>query len=351
MEQEASTTATNAPGNDFSDVDIDDFLPADEDEVAESSLPQGDVAAKEEGEETAPDVEVKNDITPGVTETQPEETKRESEEDVNGKEDVDVDAADQIPEESTPAASACQVEREAPPVADTHDAVSQHEDIQEGQSEREAARLEESRLVGGEVIFDGLPPVYNGWDSLRWMSYSGARQLKLFQHVFRYQERTQKALFWTKVDKEYAPRALAVYQEPNIIMVLRRPVDEEELLRLVGSTEPGDTWVVESVVDPTTCKLQLSNLTHPTSTVDIEHHDERSRSLFEIISPAEKIRLSVVRIRDEAKREERSFTDSGAFFETNNVEKILIEVICDAHKGDEDVHDENLLRHQGKKDA
>jgi hypothetical protein len=223
------------------------------------------------------------------------------------------------------------------------------QDITDGESEREKIRLEESRIVGGDIVFDGSRLAYSGWDSLRWMSYSGIRKIKLFQHVFRYEEKSQKTLFWATVDKEYVPRVLAIYEEPSLILVLRRPTDEEEVHRLVGSSGLGDCWIVESVVDPATCKLRLSNLTHSTSTVEVEEPDERSRSLFEIISPAEKIRLSAVQPRDQLKRAERSFSDSGAFFETNAVESSLVGIICDAHRSDADVHDESLLQHQGTK--
>ena len=215
--------------------------------------------------------------------------------------------------------------------------------------EGESDRLVEARLVGGEIIFDGSPPVYNGWDNLRWMSYSGARKLNLFHPVFRYREMKQKTLFWSKVEKEYVPRVLAIYEEPSLFLVLRRPAGDDELTRLVGAIEPGDErkyWVVESVVDPATCKLQLSHLTHPSSIVAVEDVDERSKTLFEIISPADSIRLSAVKTRDDAKKGERSFTDSGAFFETTSLENSLTKSICDAHQAEKDAPDDNVLRHQ-----
>ena len=79
----------------------------------------------------------------------------------------------------------------------------------------------------------------------------------------------------------------------------------------------------------------------------LDNPEERDRTLFEILSPAESIRLSAVKTRDEAKKGERSFTDSGAFMETTSVETSITNSICEAHNAD-DVADENLLRHQGK---
>ena len=217
--------------------------------------------------------------------------------------------------------------------------------------DNESDRVVEARLVGGDIFFDGSPPVYNGWDNLRWMSYSGARKLTLFRPVFRYREMKQKTIFWSKVEREYVPRVLALYEEPSVFLILRRPAGEEELTRLTGSSEPGDErkcWVVESVVEPATCKLQLSHLTHPSSIVAVEDADERSKSLFEIISPAESIRLSAVKTRDGTKKGERSFADSGAFLETSSLENSLVKSICNAHDIERDVTDDNMLRHQGK---
>lgn len=217
------------------------------------------------------------------------------------------------------------------------------------QSERDSNRLDERRTVGGDIVFDGTPAVYMGWDNLRWMSYSGARKLNFFQPVYRLIEVKQKTLFWSKVEREYVPRVLAIYEEPNIFLLLRRPVGQEELARLVGVVEKGDEanyWVVESVIDSQTCKLQLSNLTTPTSVVAIEEPDHRARSVFEIISPAESVRLSAVRSREEAKKGERSFVDSGAFLETTSVEMSITKAICDAHE-EREVANDLAWKHQG----
>jgi len=243
-------------------------------------------------------------------------------------------------EETAPSDNSIQqdTEKPAPEIVASEDVV-----------ERESDRLAEACLVGGEIIFDGSPPAYNGWDNLRWMSYSGARKLSLFHPVFRFRELKQKTLFWSKVEKEYVPRVLALYEEPNLFLILRRAAGEEELTRLVGAVEPGDErkyWVVESVVDPATCKVQLSHLTHPSSIVAVEDTDERSKSLFEIISPAESIRVSAVKTRDDAKKGERSFADSGAFLETASLENSLIKSICDSHQVEKDTTDDNVLRHQ-----
>lgn len=262
-----------------------------------------------------------------------------------------------IPDDKTESASQGDVlgedRLEAP--GKTSETVPEHGDssmsgVTSGVTERESDRLQESRIVGGDVLFNGSPPAYNGWDSLRWMSYSGARKLFKFIPVYRFREKKQKTLFWSKFEKEYVPRVLAIYDEPSVFLVLRRPSGLDELIQVLGSGNAGDErnyWIVESVVDPSTCKLQLSNLTTITSIVAVDETDQRAKSLFEIITPAETIRFSAVKIREDAKKTENSFVDSGAFFETTTVENSITQVICSAHKDDRDVSDDLILKHQG----
>lgn len=338
----------NALADDISEVNIDDFLPPDElkdpnvdPSTGLNEAPTEEILATEEeyvieavdNEPVYPVTSSQGKEAEGILGALQQETSVETCT-VGDEEAVDDGAGTEPFKQSTKSEETKEIESSVP----------------ESASERDVSRLEESRVVGGDVIFDGSPPIYNGWDNLRWMSYSGVRRLKLFQPVFRFRETKQTTLFWSKVEKGYVPRVLAIYEEPSLLLVLRRPAGLEEVTRLTGSVDPEEeykNWIVESVVEPATCKLQLSNLTHRTSRVPVDEPDERASSLFEIISPAEVVRLSAVKKRDAEKRE-RSFTDSGAFFETTNVENSLTDVIWKAHGGDGDVADRLLLRHQGK---
>lgn len=352
-----SEDTLKALADDISEVNIDDFLPPEEpNDVTEESSAKVKAAGGVVSLETTDPNET--DKVAAV-----EETSQPAKADVESAGEPSTPEAQSPENETTEQVEEAEEKAEAESGQRTHDAEGTAEgekSLPDSVSEWDSYREEEARIVGGELIFDGSPAVYNGWDNLRWMSYSGVRRLKLFQHVFRFQETQKKtALFWSKVERGYVPRVLAVYELQagekdldRLLLVLRRPVGEDELARLTASVEPGDeyrTWIVESVVDPATCKLQLSNLTHRLSNVPVDEADERARSVFEIISPAETIQLSAVQKRDDVKKGERSFSDSGAFFETTKVEDILADMICKAHRGDGDVHpDELILRHQGK---
>jgi hypothetical protein len=90
-------------------------------------------------------------------------------------------------------------------------------------------------------------------------------------------------------------RKLAIYDEPNLILILRAPENLakiREILDLpVGSKvkDPDSAFkaylIVESVVEPKTCKLRLSLVTTVTSVlVDVNKEDPGRRSCFELIN-------------------------------------------------------------------
>jgi ankyrin repeat protein len=137
-------------------------------------------------------------------------------------------------------------------------------------------------------------------------------------------------------------RKLAIYDEPNLILILRAPENLAEIREIldlpVGSKveDPDSAFkaylIVESVVDPKTCKLRLSLVTTVTSVlVDVNEEDPRRRSCFELINPVESIVLSSVKLRTGAERALTSFTDSGAYLETSSAEHALRKSICDAN--------------------
>jgi Ankyrin repeats (3 copies) len=203
----------------------------------------------------------------------------------------------------------------------------------------EDLREEEEKMVGGEIMFSRQPNrCYNGWDNLRWMAFSGTRKVRACDPVYRYFE-GRKSFLWNK--EEYLPRILAVYQVPNLILVLRRAADFAEfveLMELPSNAEVDEATLrshlfVESVIDPKTAKLRLSPLTTVSSILpDVPKDDVRRRSCFELINPVESVVLSAVRLRKGAERALTSFNDSGAFLETSGVEHAVTKCICSAHQ-------------------
>jgi len=200
---------------------------------------------------------------------------------------------------------------------------------------------DEERALGGEVLFERTSPAaYSGWDNLRWLSYSGVRKVRFCQPCYRLVESETKQLFWSKTGQSYVPRVLVVYDEPRLILVLRRPNSLEEVHAVLGLPDIAEIddsehatdnyFVVESVVDPAFTKLRLSPLTTPTSVVPDGSADERRRSCVELITPAESIHLSAVRVRSSIKPNERSFSDSGSFLETVATETALVQAIVGA---------------------
>ena len=84
-----------------------------------------------------------------------------------------------------------------------------------------------------------------------------------------------------------------------MILVLRLPVDIDEVKRLRGSEAIGHSsfLVAESVIDPKTSKIRLSQLTHPTSLPLKTDRSKglqniRKRTCFDILTPTEVIELS-----------------------------------------------------------
>ena len=269
--------------------------------------------------------------------------------DHNDDDDDDEDGIESVEEEPSPSSvvvNAVGKNKKTTKIAPNDDDVAP-ETIQS------SLRVEEDKIVGGEILFQrDAPPAYGGWDTLRWMSYNGARKVNFRQSVFKLEDGKRKGLplFWKSGNKHYVERALIVYDEPSLMMIVRRPTSLDEIRNLLGlpdtsdaaevsdiddwainpETAMGSYWILESIADPKTSKLRLSSLTTPTS-VSPESADHRERSCFHILTPSETISLSAVSVRTEAKKHEQSFSDSGAFLETLSLETTLTQTICGAH--------------------
>ena len=223
----------------------------------------------------------------------------------------------------------------------------------------ESMRDQEEQMVGGEILFRrDAPATFCGWDNLRWMSYSGVRRLQFCQPVYRLVKSEKKALFWNTNEEQFIPGGLLVYGEPRVILFVRRPNDMDELRKLldlpgIAEIEEPDNalqrfWVVESVADPVTTKLRLSPLTTITQPIPDEM-TERGKSCFSMLTPVESIVLSAVRTRDNVKKGERSFADSGAFLETTGTETAISKALCSAHEQSSEIgqlEHEILWKHQ-----
>lgn len=243
-------------------------------------------------------------------------------------------------------------------------------------------RYREDQVLGGkEILFERPPPhTYAGWDNLQWLSFSGERKIRhLHQPIYRLFDSTASTSkyasspsmegtggFWSKLTSTitsststagvYEPRALAVYEQPLVILVLKSPTNMHQVNSILGlpnvdnflteeDSQVDHYWIVESVVDPSFCKLRLSNLTTVTSVVPPNgtskggkrDEEDRRKTCFELITPHESILLSAVRVREDAskydKRQVRSyFSDSCAFLEASAVETALVQALRAAHE-------------------
>ena len=307
----------------------------------------------DEGIATSIEPEVDSNVTSTLTSTEEnsaieEEEQQQQQMDQGNVESPTDEPADQVQEEME--------EQEENLLTDTLKEEEEEEEtfvkVEEPVEDTDSSlRDQESKSLGGaEILFardEALTKNYYGWDNLRWMAYSGARKLGYFEPVYRYLESPKTFLAWASGD-EYSSRQLAIYEEPNLILLLRPPESTKEVNEALGLEDTVDNmdpsslssyWMVESVIDPNTCKLRLSPLTTVTSILDgVQENEFRRRSCFELITPMKEssIILSAVRMRSGTKRVSTSFIDSGAFLETSSAEHVLKKVICRAHQQDQD---------------
>lgn len=223
-------------------------------------------------------------------------------------------------------------------------------DVQELRSNDDSqplsSRDEEMNVIGGEILFEdsSSSSAHSDWDRLRWMSYSGIRKVRFCESVMRLFS-SKKAFFWSSggVD-EYMHRKLAIYEEPPVMLLLRRPTDVGEIRKILDlpsgmvlGNDASDNainafWVVESVVEPIACKLRLSPLTTVTSveTSSSDEGDIRRYSCFELVSPAETIILSA-RAADSGKHSRILLENDEAWVETQFLEAAIGTALFQAH--------------------
>ena len=162
----------------------------------------------------------------------------------------------------------------------------------------------EFRKIGAEIVFPSdtsqaasIPMPGEEWTNLRWITTNGERKVRFCELCSRVVKVGRTGLMW-KDRLEFHTRKLTVYEKPNLILILRTPKDADEIrqhLDLPGGFEVDvKTYlVVETVIDPITCKLRLSPLTTPTSIENSTYAspDARLRGCFELLTPTETILL------------------------------------------------------------
>jgi hypothetical protein len=201
----------------------------------------------------------------------------------------------------------------------------------------------ELAMIGGEILFgrrtDDLSQ--DDWSGLRWMSTTGERKLRYCRRVTR--TITRRGLFFGS-EVQQVTRKIAIYEKPNLILVLRPPADEAEVCELLdlsngaalkgGHVALTSFLIAESVIDPITCKLKLSQLTTVTSigSTNQAKSTPMQRTCMELIVPTETISLSALSPDQERDvMNGRSLIGGPAFLETASLERAIAESLYHAH--------------------
>ena len=195
-----------------------------------------------------------------------------------------------------------------------------------------------------------------GYINERWIASQPA--LKFSGVVYKVAQ--EKKLFWST--ESYVERTLAIFTLPSdtsstgevdIILILRKPVDTEEVARLLPTKVDPNTilrkgisflknnyFIAEHVIDPMTCKLRLSQLTTPTSILYgmsygmsalSKDHNGRKDSFFELITPIGSISLSAIPIQKNDKQNERVHYGVDAIIDTTKFEDAVSHTLLSAH--------------------
>jgi hypothetical protein len=189
----------------------------------------------------------------------------------------------------------------------------------------------ESKKVGGEIIFpETLTSVTAPWTNLHWLSYK--RSVRFCELCTRLTVGQKK--WFTSSAETFATRKLAIYDEPNVILILRPPTDAKEVQTILDigdePVNPRHYLVVETIVDPMTCKLRLSPLTTPTSIESTAAGDNVSPhrlSCFELVTPSEIVLLSALRPKEDG----AIMRNSVGFLETKTMEIAIGNALFAAH--------------------
>jgi len=157
----------------------------------------------------------------------------------------------------------------------------------------------EGKILGGDILFD-IKNISCSLPIIPWSATESIRKLIHHSHILT----LKKTRFF---GEKRVPRILALFRNPSVILILRRPENVAEVRKLLDlpkktkiegaakNTLLQSYFVAESVIDLALSKLRLSSLTTETSVdtsdegfMNMNAHQKSLRAnSFEIITPVE----------------------------------------------------------------
>jgi len=333
---------------------IDDKGNIDESESNEGAEAEDEVKPEDEAAEAPAEAVAETEIAPPTNQLEDSLPKKDDvalDDDTEAKEENNGGGEESVENEDKPAGV-----EETAEVADPQPAAESIDEKDDG-----APRL------NGEFLFDDSKiniPAFDdgsvesrqkkqGWTNQKWIAAS-EKVLVFTMPVFRARP---GRYFWS--NDVYKKRILAIYKNPDVILILRLPADKEEVCRLLpvqgdlelSQKELHGFLVVESAADPKTCKVHLSQLTHPTSVASQAHHGSskkdvpRRRSCFDIVTPTEEATLSAAFLPDD-NFHDLEYTSETSLNETLRCEDAIVSALVDAHSIDMSIHGDTTWKHQ-----
>ena len=238
-----------------------------------------------------------------------------------------------------------------------------------------------SQLLDREILFDDNvtniqafndddpgKKIRQGYTNRRW-NVASDKTLSFTAPVLRV---SAGRYFWSA--DVYEKRILAIYKNPDVILVLRLPKDEDEVHSLLegGKADFSEKklhsfLVVESVATPLACKIRLSQLTNPTSVpiakdmtpqtnslrssmnsmVAKQNDINRKRSCFDLFTPTETINLSAAFLPADC-FDDLEYTNEKSLNDTHRCEDAIISALINAHLSGHvpSIHDDQTWKHQ-----
>ena len=191
-----------------------------------------------------------------------------------------------------------------------------------------------------------------GWTNKKWAEVQP--HLKFHGSVTKLIQ--EKRMFWSS--ESHVKRTLAIFtiHKTNLILILRDPANAEEIIRLLPITNdspiPNEELsllmksflVAESVIDPLTCKMRVSQLSMPTS-VPLDYNsttklDSRKKAFFELLTPNESLHLSAITLSEKDTDVQFGVDD---IVKTTKFEDALSDTLSSAYAF---AYGQNVHRHQ-----
>ena len=212
-----------------------------------------------------------------------------------------------------------------------------------------------------EILFDTSIPNMKAFHQ-QWITASD-KALSFTAPVLRV---SPGRFFWSP--DLYEKRILAIYKNPDYILVMRLPKDNDEVCRLGASSgkKLNTFLIVESVANAMACKIRLSQLTNATSvpTKDLaaqtnglrssmngmvakQNDINRKRSCFDLLTPSENVTLSAAFLPADC-FDDLEYTNEKSLNDTHRCEDAIISALVNAHiSGITSIHDtDQTWKHQ-----